>query len=251
MQTFSLQSGSSGNAIFVDTGRVRLLFDAGVNARRAQERMSRYGRNLREVDAILVSHDHDDHISAAGSINRLFFTPLYMTAPTYRSCRHKLGKLFDLRHFRAGDSLIFGDAIVHTIRTPHDAVDGVAFVVEHDGKRLGILIDVGHAFAELRALVATLDAAYIESNYDPGMLAAGSYPQDIKERIAGQRGHLSNADAAELIACGPRLRWAALAHISENNNHPDVALATARRTLGADYPLHIAGRHTVSPLLEV
>lgn len=251
--TFSLQSGSNGNSIYVEVGGVRLLIDAGISAQKANMRLSDYGRRMSDVDALLISHDHNDHIRAAGVYQRKFGMPIYATAATFGSVRHLLGKVREVRHFRAGETFSIRDVEIHTLSTPHDAVDGVVFVIEHNGKRLGVLTDLGHPFRGLGELLASLDAVYLESNYDPEMLANGPYSWDLQERIRGEGGHISNAEAAELLqsSANGRLQWAALAHLSETNNHPDVALATHREILGDRYPLVVAGRDRVSKMLHV
>ncbi|HOW17652.1 MAG TPA: MBL fold metallo-hydrolase, partial [Phycisphaerae bacterium] len=166
MLTFSLQSGSNGNCIYVEVGDVRLLFDAGISGRQAEWRMARYGRDIRDVTGVILSHNHVDHARSAGIFQRKFATP-----PTWRAACGLTGTVQEVRYFQAGGRIEFGDVVVHTIRTPHDAVDGCAFIVEHEGKRLGILTDLGHPFAALRKLFGELDAAYLESNFDPEMLA--------------------------------------------------------------------------------
>lgn len=252
MITFSLQSGSNGNAIYVEAGDVRLLFDAGLSGRQAQGRMRVHGRDIRDVDAVIISHDHNDHIRCAGVYQRQFSLPIYVTAPTIRAANCDLGPLSDVHHFKSGDSLQFNGVTVHTIPTPHDAADGVAFVVEHAGRRLGILTDLGHPFPTLRELLPTLDAVYLESNYDPELLAAGTYPPQVQDRIRGPHGHLSNHEAAELLhAVRRQLKWAALAHLSENNNDPDLAMSISRRRLGRSFPLHLASRYEVSDILKL
>jgi phosphoribosyl 1,2-cyclic phosphodiesterase len=164
-----------------------------------------------------------------------------------------LGRVTDVRHFRAGDRIVVGAATVHTIPTPHDAADPVAFVVECEGKRLAVLTDLGHPFEQLSAVLAEVDAAYLESNYDPQMLATGSYPLYLKARIRGRGGHISNDEAAELLArLGRRRpRWVALAHLSEQNNEPELALNTHRSRVGRGYPFSIAGRYGVSDVRQV
>lgn len=254
MQTFSIQSGSNGNAIYVEAAGVRLLIDAGVSARLIRSRLAEYGRSAGELDALLVSHDHSDHVRGVGAVHRLFGVPVWITPPTHRATHAVLGRIHSPRYFFAGQTLEFGAGRVrvHTIPTPHDAADGVAFVVEAEGRRLGILTDLGHPFAALRALLGELDAAYLESNYDPDMLDAGNYPPALKARIRGDGGHLSNDEAAGLLrACPRRLSWVALAHLSQNNNQPELALETHRRVLGGSYPLLVAGRHAPTPLLSV
>ena len=253
MLTFSLQSGSNGNAIYVEAGDVRLLFDAGISGKQAQLRLASHGRDIRDVDAVILSHDHVDHVRCAGVYQRKFGLPVYMTQTTRRAIWCDLGELPDVRYFRSGEPITFGSVTVHSIRTPHDAADAVAFVVEHEGKRLGVLVDLGHPFARLARLLEDLDAAYLESNYDPVMLEQGPYPPHLKTRIRGVGGHLSNFEAAELVqGCKARRpRWIALAHLSEQNNHPEVATDTHRALLGESYPLHLAGRNGPSDVLEV
>lgn len=214
--------------------------------------MARHGRNIRDVNALILSHEHGDHIRCAGVWHRMFQFPIYVTPLTHRAAGKAFGVVRDLRYFLSGDTLEFGDVRVHTLRTPHDAADGVVFIVEHDGRRLGIFSDLGHPFAALRTALAGVDAAYLESNYDPEMLAASSYSPQLKARIRGDAGHLSNDEAAELLhETGRRQRWVVLAHLSEHNNHPDVALRTHRRRLGTDFPLHVARRDAVSELFTL
>src|SRR3989304_3101333 len=216
MRTFSLQSGSNGNAIYVEADGVRLLFDAGISGALAERRMTVHDRDIRDVDALIISHDHIDHVRCAGIYQRKFGLPIYITRRTLTATWCNLGKLSDVRYFQSGDSLSFGHVIVHTLRTPHDAADGVVFVVECEGKRLGILTDLGHPFRELQDLLEQVDAAYLECNYDPEMLETGTYPMELKARIRGAGGHLSNDESASLLrTCGRhRPKWIAVAHLS-------------------------------------
>ena len=253
MKTFSCQSGSNGNCIFVQAGRTRLLIDAGISGKKAQERMAARDEDIRRVDAVLLSHDHIDHTRAAGIYHRKFGLPVYATKGTWRACRLSQGRVGDVRLFDAGESLTIGEATIHTISTPHDGADGVCFVVEHDGRRLGVLTDLGFVFDELPGVLATLDATYLESNYDPQMLRNGPYPPRLQRRIRGNGGHLSNAEAASLLAehTDGRLQWATLAHLSEHNNTPQLALQTARRIIARPLALHVASRYAVSHPLPV
>ena len=253
MLTFSLQSGSNGNAIYVEAADMRLLFDAGISGLQARTRMASHGRDIRAVDAVILSHRHSDHTRCAGIYHRLFKIPIYATEATHHAIKPQAGKLQDVRHFQPGDTLDFGRVTVHALPTPHDAAESVAFIVACEGKRLGILTDLGHPFAALASALAELDAVYLESNYDPAMLAEGSYPPELQARIRGAGGHLSNDEAAALLKRCRRHRpqWVALAHLSEENNHPDLALQTHRAALGGDYPLTIASRCHVSDVLSV
>ncbi len=253
MLTFSLQSGSNGNSIYVEANGVRLLFDAGISGAMAERRMAVHGRNIRDVDAVIISHDHADHVRCAGVFQRKFGLPIYITRPTIASTRCNLGEVTDVRYFDSGDSLTFGRVVVHTVRTAHDAADGVAFVIECEGKRLAILTDLGHPFPALKRILESVHGAYLESNYDPELLETGSYPEHLKARIRGKRGHLSNEESARLVqSCGhTRPRWVAVAHLSLENNRPELAVDAHIAAVGRDYPVHHASRHEVSGLLHV
>jgi phosphoribosyl 1,2-cyclic phosphodiesterase len=256
MIAISLQSGSNGNCIYVETSGVKLLFDAGITGIQTEERLAAQGRNIRDVDAVIISHDHSDHIRHAGVLQRKYGLPIYVTPATFAaaSSRCALGKMTDVRHFRSHDKLRFDDVIVHAIPTPHDGVDGAVFVIEACGKRLGILTDLGHVFKDLIRLVSSLDAVFLESNYDPEMLAHGPYPAYLKQRIKGPHGHISNFEAAEILlraSVEKRLQWACLAHLSEQNNHPDVALRTHRETMAGKLPLFVADRYRASDIFIV
>jgi phosphoribosyl 1,2-cyclic phosphodiesterase len=253
IRTFSIQSGSNGNCIYVEAGDTRLLFDAGVAGRTARGRMAIHDRRPQDVDAMIISHEHADHIRCAGVFQRLFRTPMYITRPTFDAIRMNLGPLGEVRFFRAGDTLQIKDVRVHTYSTPHDAVDSVIFVVEHDGRRLGIFTDLGHSFPGLVELLESVDAAYLESNYDRMMLAGGPYPDYLKLRISGDGGHVANDESAALVkrAAARRHRWIALSHLSEQNNSPELALAEHQKTVGRDFPFEVSSRTEVSVMREV
>ena len=255
MLTFSLQSGSNGNCIYVETGGVRLLIDAGINGVQAEKKLAARRRSIRDIDAVIISHDHGDHIRHAGIYQRKYGIPLHVTRKTLAIAekRHPLGKLHDVRHFYPGGFMDFGTVRVHAIPTPHDGADGSAFVITSGEKRLGIMTDLGHVFDGLEEVISTLDAVFIESNYDPDMLARGPYPAFLKKRITGPEGHLSNAEAAELLmqASTGRLKWACLAHLSEQNNKASLAIETHRKVLLPGLPLHIASRYAPSDILKV
>lgn len=253
MLTFSLQSGSNGNCIYVEAGDQRLLFDAGISARQASLRMTAHGREIRDVDALILSHEHIDHIRGAAIFQRKFSMPVFCTQKTHHQTELRIGTLANPRYFVAGQTLTFGDVRVHTIRTPHDGVDAVCFVVEHGDRRLGIFTDLGHPFAGLRDALSAVDAAYLESNYDEEMLWNGTYSEWTKHRIAGSGGHLSNDEAADLAArcTKPCLKWLAVAHLSGENNTSDIALEALRRRVGFQFPVLLASRDGVSDVMEV
>lgn len=252
-----------------------MFFDAGISGSRAKQRLARFGRRIEDVDAVVISHDHSDHASTMGVFHRKFGLPIWVTRATFEAAgrRRPLGKIEKVNHFEAGDTLSFhagggqngkggrskggvGKVLVETIPTPHDGVDGVAFVVEHDGRRLGILTDLGHRFDGLDAVVGSLDAVLLESNYEPDMLKHGPYPEFLKTRIRGSGGHISNRESAKLLCdSGERLQWACLAHLSADNNSPEVAMQTHEKILGKArskrIQLHVADRYDATGILEV
>ena len=256
MKVISLQSGSNGNCFYVEAGNVQLLFDAGISGKKAEERLAEHGRDIRAVDALFISHDHNDHVRSMGIYQRKFGIPVYVTRRTLSACYRsaKVGPMEHVRFFRAGDVVDFPGCQVHTIPTPHDSEDGAAFVIEDEnGGRVGILTDLGHVFDGLKTVLESLDAVVIESNYDDGMLEYGPYPEHLKRRIRGRGGHLSNTESAQVIdeVRSERLKWICLCHLSEENNKPDIARKTHREVHGDDLPVYVASRYGASQIFEV
>ena len=253
MNLISLQSGSNGNCIYVESGEIKLLFDAGISGKQAAERLSQSGRDITNIDALIVSHDHSDHVKCAGIYQRKFGMRLCITEKTMRAARssYDLGKIDQVEHFTSGGTMLFGHVKVETIATPHDGADGVSFIVDDGESRLGIFTDLGHVYGDLKNAVESVDAVLLESNYDPDMLKHGPYPAFLKNRVAGPRGHISNIESAELIAQhGGRLRWVCLGHLSAENNTPDLALQT-HREINSRMTYHLAGRYGAGALLAL
>jgi phosphoribosyl 1,2-cyclic phosphodiesterase len=233
-----------------------LLIDAGISAQLVRRRLAPFGYSPQNVDAILISHEHIDHSRSMSIFQRQFAAPLWITEKTLSASpvTARPTRPNEVRLFRAGQTIEMGEVQVHTIPTPHDGVDGVAFVIEHGDRRLGILSDLGHVFDGLRELLISLDAVVIESNYDRQMLASGRDPEHLKRRIRGPGGHLSNDESADLVARAAmfrRLQWACLCHLSAENNCPQRALATHRQLVGHQLPLHLAHRECASDELVV
>ena len=246
MNVISLQSGSNGNCFYVETGDVKLLFDAGISGRAAQQRLEQHGRDIRDVDALFVTHDHSDHSRSVGIFQRKFGMPVYITRKTLAAIGRygKIGQLDQIHFFQAGEVCSIGSVQVHSIPTPHDSADGVVFVVDDGKHRAGILTDLGHVFDGLKEVLQTLHGVIIESNYDEAMLDSGPYPYHLKQRIRGSGGHISNREAAELLreCAGDRLRWACLCHLSDQNNNPETALQTHRASVNETLRLYVARR---------
>jgi phosphoribosyl 1,2-cyclic phosphodiesterase len=257
MEVITLQSGSAGNCVFVRSGETRLLFDAGISGSNAEMRLAEYGYDIRDCNALVLSHEHSDHISGVGVFHRKFGLPVYANLRTWNATRAKpsTGCIGSPNYFVTGKPFQIGSLRIETLRTPHDAIEGVCFVIEdiETGKRFGLFTDLGHVFSGIQKIIGTLDAVLIESNYDDEMLRFGPYPQHLKDRISGRRGHLSNKDAAELLdACdSSQLQWACLGHLSAKNNSPEVALATHRERHGDRFPVFCADRYGASQLPKI
>ncbi|WP_111643155.1 MBL fold metallo-hydrolase [Marinimicrobium alkaliphilum] len=227
MRFASLGSGSSGNATLVEWDEGALLIDCGFSAKEAELRLQRLGRRADELLAILVTHEHGDHIKGVAALARRHQLPVYMTPGTYQS--RDYGRLPDLRLIEGYGRFSLAGLAVQPVAVPHDAREPTQFVLERAGKRLGILTDLGSITPHVEASYQGCDALVLEANHDPGMLASGPYPVSLKRRVGGQWGHLSNQQAAGLLERleRERLQHLVVAHISQQNN----SLAVAQQTL--------------------
>jgi len=255
MDVIVLQSGSNGNCFFVASGGTQIVIDAGISGRCAESRLGDHGYEIRESAALLITHDHRDHAQNLGIFHRKFKLPVYITERTLLQVRRwsNLGQLGEgIRHFAAGDAWQIGNMTVSTIPTPHDGVDGVAYIIDDGQRRVGILTDLGHEFDGLRDVLRSLDAVVIESNYDEQMLEHGPYDAGLKKRIRGPGGHLSNREAAELLRdTRVRMKWACLCHLSEENNRPDIAIETSRQAVGEEFALYVAHRDRATDVMRL
>ncbi|ARN56575.1 MBL fold metallo-hydrolase [Sedimentisphaera salicampi] len=256
MKVISLQSGSRGNCIYVETSETSLLFDAGISGKAAKARLAAFGKDIRDVSGLFISHDHSDHIKNAGVFSRKFGHKLLVSEKTYQSRSGGLGDVEILHHFHSGEKIQLGGICVETHPTPHDGVNPCAFVIEAEGKRLGILTDLGFAFPELSEIISGLDAVMLESNFDPYMLDNGPYPYSVRSRIKGDGGHISNQQAAALLMenANDNLSWACLSHISENNNTPQKALEAFQKAMqpsGKNISLFTASQREAACMPEV
>lgn len=254
MEVITLQSGSSGNCVFVRSRDTCVLFDSGISGSKAESRLAEFGYDIRDCQALVISHEHYDHISGVGAFHRKFGLPIYANQRTWNATRAKpsTGHIGCPNHFVSGQPFQIGSLRIEPLRTPHDAIESVCFVIEDVdcGQRFGLLTDLGHAFSGLQEVLDGLDAVLIESNYDDELLLNGPYAQQLKNRIAGKRGHLSNADAAHLLAStlSSQLQWICLGHLSAQNNSPELALATHRERHGDRFPIYCADRDGATQL---
>ncbi|MGB3977252.1 MAG: MBL fold metallo-hydrolase [bacterium] len=225
MKVVVLGSGSEGNAILVTHGKTVVLVDAGFSGSIIEERARRAGFSLFDVTAVLLTHEHSDHVRGAGVIARRFNLPVFATEGTFRSGRVKLGSIRDQQLLEGGKALSIQDLWIHPFSVSHDAEDPVGFVIDDGKSKLGICTDSGCITQLMRYRLQGCDALILESNHDPNMLLAGSYPWELKQRIRSRIGHLSNDDAGTLCEdiWHAGLRHIFLAHLSKENNLPDLA----------------------------
>ena len=222
MRFVSLGSGSRGNATLVDTGETRLLVDCGFGAREVERRLLEVGVSARDLDAILLTHEHSDHVRGVETLAVRFGIDIWTTPGTWRQAGG--GDRPGLRLFSGHQGgFRVGDVRVLPFTVPHDAREPCQFVFEFAGSRLGMLTDTGHITAHVRDLLRECDALMVECNHDADLLRSGPYPPALQARVGGRFGHLSNRQVAELLDGLPLagLRHLLVAHISEKNNHPD------------------------------
>ena len=255
----TLYSGSGGNAAYLETPSARILIDAGKCARTLTAALKYIGVDMDSIDAIFVTHDHTDHVAALEVLAKKYPKPvhiLYKSALRYRDTQPEaLCKCFKL-YEKAPFTARVGEVTVTAFETPHDSRASVGYRFEFpDGEqtvRVGYATDIGHVSETLRKELTGCEAIVLESNHDVDMLMDGPYPYDLKLRIRGKRGHLSNRECADLAAelAGQGTTHFLLAHLSEENNHPDIAFDETNSALaGYDFTLRIASPNAVTMLV--
>lgn len=236
-----LASGSRGNSALVTTSSTRLLVDAGVSGRETFKRLKAAGQDPHSITAILITHEHSDHVSGLQRLAAKLRVPVFMTGATHQAWRRALRdeegncpKLEKLELFYAGKRFVIGDIDVMPFTIPHDAVDPVGFTFRSEGIKIGYATDLGYVPASVRDHLQGCDVLVIESNHDVEMLRVGPYPWSVKQRVMSRVGHLSNDALAEFFTTDydGRAAYVVLAHLSAHNNHPELALAAAERALG-------------------
>lgn len=231
----SLRSGSSGNATFVRTESARLVVDLGLNGKRFAMALEEFDEDPNQIDAILLTHEHIDHISGIGVVMRRHRIPLYTTLSTFNKAEAQLGKIdYDLVHLIVpSNPFTVRDTEIMAFPTSHDAVDPVGFRISSRHGDVGVMTDTGEFDHYARENLKGCKVVFLESNYDQDMLWNGDYPYPLKVRIDGRSGHLSNYEAGQaacfLLENGTEAL--ALSHLSQENNLPDLALQTVSEAL--------------------
>lgn len=228
-----LASGSKGNAIFVSDGSTSILIDAGLSGIEIERRLLSKGLCPEDLDAILVSHEHADHIQGVGVLSRRFSLPVYMNRKTQKAAAIQLGNVYDLKRFECGSTFRLENLTIHPFSISHDAKDPAGFTVSHNGTKIGIATDLGMATSMVKTHLQSCALLILEANHDADMLTRGPYPWPLKQRINSRVGHLSNEAAKNLLneVQHDRLIHVVLAHLSEINNTPQKALSEVRQAI--------------------
>ena len=265
MEYFSIGSGSSGNCAYIGSKNTGLLLDAGVSGKRVKESLEAYSIDIENINGILITHEHRDHISSLGVLARKYKIHVYATCKTIRQLSNNscLGEIDKGLFVPIGQSDEFniGDISIESFPIPHDAAEPVAYKFKNNRKCLGIVTDIGSFDDNIINLMSGLDAVVLEANHDVRMLETGVYPYQLKRRIAGDLGHLSNEDCGRLLSriLHDNLKWIVLAHLSAENNYDKLALESVyleitiadNKYRAKDFPIYIAPRKCAGDMLYI
>ena len=252
-----LASGSGGNACYIETAETKILIDAGLSCREIIRRLELIDVKPDRLDALVITHEHLDHVKGAGPLSRRFKSQVYINSPTLNKCLKTLGNISSPVPIQTGRSITIKDIRIETFTKCHDAADPIGLVLSSNGLRLGLITDLGRSTRLVEDRLKRCRALIIEFNHDLEMLEQGPYPLDLKRRIKGPEGHLSNTQAKELLkAVSHRnLNRVVLAHISKINNLPEKALREAKDALlehGLDDTEILISRQDIPvPMVEI
>ncbi len=252
-----LASGSKGNSVLIAGSKTRILLDAGLSAKELVRRMEKTPVSPRDLDGMVLSHEHSDHSRGVGPLSRRFDLPVYCSQGTLEKLPPKTGQLAHSNLFQTGRAFTIGDLSIYPFSISHDAQDPAGFVIEHEKTRLGVCTDIGVVTHLVRERLKECDALIVEANHDVKMLMEGPYPLHLKQRIRSNHGHISNDESKELIESlyHPKLRQVFLAHLSEVNNHPRLVLESFKEFTDASQwngmRIHVARQDEPSETIEL
>jgi phosphoribosyl 1,2-cyclic phosphodiesterase len=249
-----LASGSRGNAVYVSGGSTSILIDAGLSGIEIERRLNSKGLHPQDLDAILVSHEHTDHIQGVGVLSRRFNLPVFMNSKTEKAAASQLGTVRVIKNFECGSPFMINDLSIHPFSISHDAEDPSGFTVNQNGTKIGIATDLGIATSLVKEHLKGCSLLILEANHDEVMLINGPYPWPIKQRIKSRTGHLSNEASKNLLKelQHDRLKYVILAHLSETNNTPQKALNEVGRAMShCNAKLDVATQNECGALLRL
>lgn len=228
-----LASGSKGNCLFLGTDSTKILIDAGLSVKQIRERLSTIDVKLEEIDAIIITHEHSDHIRGLDVLCKQINIPILANRDTAQAICDTLRIQPKFKIFSTGEPFTFGDIAFHPFSIQHDTVDPIALIATIEGVKIGICTDLGFATSLVKNHLQNCHYLYIESNHEPSMVHACSRPPMYKQRVLGRQGHLSNESCAELLReiYHKQLKKVYLAHLSEECNNPEVALKKSKDSL--------------------
>lgn len=265
LELYSVASGSSGNCICVGTDCTHVLVDAGISGKRIENGLNQIDLCCKDLDGILITHEHIDHIAGIGVLARRYGIPIYTTKGTAEAIlRTKSVGSIDESLFRViepRENFVIGDMTFHPIAISHDAADPVAYRFTNGKQKMAVMTDLGFYDQNIVDELQGLDALLLEANHDIRMLETGIYPYPLKKRILGEKGHLSNESSGRLLGeiLHDMFGTVMLGHLSKENNYPELAYETVRLeiTLGdnpysaEDFPIYVANRDEPSPIIRV
>lgn len=226
----SLYSGSSGNSLLVESTNTKILIDAGESAKKITEALSLINVDINDIDAILVTHEHSDHVKGLGTISKKYNIPVFANSKTWDAMSEQGNKIVDKNkcYYTPNDKFEIGELKIEPFQIPHDAANPCGFNIFNDSQKISIATDIGHMTSEVIHKLEDTSFLLLESNYDPNILKCSKYPYNLKQRIAGPLGHLPNADAGKTISylMNSGLKNVMLGHLSKENNFPELAYKT-------------------------
>ncbi|MBW2336699.1 MAG: MBL fold metallo-hydrolase [Deltaproteobacteria bacterium] len=247
----TLASGSKGNATYVSDGQTSILIDAGLSGIELQRRLASRDLCPENLNAIIVTHEHSDHVRGVGILSRRYKLPVYINPKTHQASP-RIGKLHETRPFECGTTFHVNKMAIHPFAISHDAENPAGFTIGQNGTTIGIATDLGIATAMVRQHLKRCALLIIEANHDPTMLETGPYPWPLKQRIRGRTGHLSNPDSKKLLKKLQHggLRHVILGHLSEINNTPQKAFDEVSRAItGCNAELTVADQYSSGPVI--
>ncbi|MEG1847485.1 MAG: MBL fold metallo-hydrolase [Lachnospiraceae bacterium] len=265
MRLCSIASGSSGNCIYIGSEKTHLLVDTGISGKRTEAGLNVLGVSLRDIDGILLTHEHTDHIGGLGVISRKYGIPIYSSKKTIQAIKKadKIGTIEEdlFCPIQVDDRIVIKDIMVCPMQVSHDAADPFAYRFACDEKKIGVITDLGMYDDDTVQSLQGMDALLLEANHDINMLQIGAYPYYLKQRILGDRGHLSNERSGRLLSrlLHDKMQHIVLGHLSHENNMAELAYETVRLEVsmadtpytGNDFPITVAKRNEVSAVIQV
>lgn len=256
----SLYSGSTGNSFFVETDTTKILVDCGESAKKIINALSLIGINIEDIDSILITHEHSDHVKGLGTISKKYNIPVYANKETWNAMPVQMEKINsdNIFYFNNSEKFTIGDLDILPFSTPHDAANPCGFNIFHENNKISIATDIGHMTPEILHTLENSSFIMLESNYDPEVLKCSSYPYPLKQRIAGPNGHLPNNVAGQTIShlMNTGLKSVMLGHLSKENNFPELAYKTVideilSSNMENNINLSVATRYDPTPLINI